>query len=290
MLLFLPALITYITLINIFTLPYAVWSVWYQKARIKQWCVLCLIVQVLLWTIFIINLLFGNLQLGEFFNLNNSQFSISNSQLAIVACCYCITILGINILVPKLSTTNATQSLQQSMNSVKANESVFEALLKQQPFYETNDCNSIIRFGNPNSKLQLTILSNPYCNPCSKMHKRIEELLQKSSNNISVQYILSSFNENLDSTNKFLIAACLIDKTDSAMQIFKDWFEKGKLLRDDYFKDMGLQMENPMIEVEFQKHELWKEKNRIRRTPTVLVNGYQLPEIYKIKDLRYFTN
>ena len=93
------------------------------------------------------------------------------------------------------------------------------ALLKKQPFYETDDCDSVIRFGNPNSKLQLTVLNNPYSNTCAGMHKRIEDLLKQVNNDISVQYILSYFNmgehtkgEHTGSplqTNKYLIAACL---------------------------------------------------------------------------------
>ena len=176
------------------------------------------------------------------------------------------------------------------MNSLKADENVFVTLLKNQPYYETEDCDSIIRFGNPDAKLRLTILSNPYCNPCSSMHQRTEEFLIQVNNNISIQYILSSFGEKLNSTNKYLIATCLADKTVPAVQILSDWFEKGRPLRDDYFKDMGLDMENPAIEVEFEKHVAWKQKTQIRATPTVLVNGYKLPESYKIEDLRYFTD
>jgi len=85
-----------------------------------------------------------------------------------------------------------------------------------------------------------------------------------------------------------LIAACLAD-THNIAQIFADWFEKGKALRDDYFKARGLNMENQAIETEFQKHEAWRKKTQIRATPTVLVTGYQLPENYKVEDLRYFT-
>ena len=73
------------------------------------------------------------------------------------------------------------------------------------------------------------------------------------------------------------------------MQLFGDWFEKGKELRDEFFSSLSLNMENPAIEVEFEKHEAWKNKNQLRGTPTVLVNGYQLPESYKVEDLRYFT-
>jgi len=36
--------------------------------------------------------------------------------------------------------------------------------------------------------------------------------------------------------------------------------------------------------------EAWKAKTQLRATPTILVNGYKLPDNYKIEDLRYFTN
>jgi len=283
LLLFSPMLLLSIVLINIFTLPFTFWSVWYQWAKAKQWCVLCLIVLVLLWSTFAVSCLFGYIRLPEV-----SYQELLN--MIVTGCCYFISILGINILVPKLNTEKATQSLRQSMNSIKANESVFMELLKKQPFYETNDCDSVICFGNPDSKLRITVLSNPYCNPCAMMHKRIEELLIKMNNYISVQYILSSFEEKLNSTNKNLIAVCLEKNINSVLKVFNDWFEEGNVLQDDYFSNLSLNMGNPEIEVEFQKHEAWKNKTQLRETPTVLVNGYQLPESYKVEDLRYFAD
>ena len=116
------------------------------------------------------------------------------------------------------------------------------------------------------------------------MHQRIDQLLQKRNNDIGVQYILSSFKEELNPTNKYLIAACLADKS-AVMHLFSDWFEKGKVLKDDYFREMNLDIETPQVEAEFQRHETWRKESRIRGTPTVLVNGYQLPERYKIEDI-----
>jgi len=277
---FSPFTIYLLALINILALPYSFWSVWYQKTKAKQWCVLCLIVQVLLWAIFIANWLLGYIQLPEF-NIRELFYLI------LIGSCYAALVLGINAFVPKFNADRAVPILRQAINGMKADENVFQAILKQQPFYETSESDSIIRFGNSAGSLQLTILTNPYCYPCSKMHKRIERLLQKNSA-IGVRYILSSFDESLNSTNKYLIAECLKNQNNIA-QIFTDWFEKGKELRDDYFKDKGLDMENPAIEAEFQKHEAWRKKTQIRATPTVLLNGYQLPENYKVEDLRYFT-
>ena len=74
------------------------------------------------------------------------------------------------------------------------------------------------------------------------------------------------------------------------LSILSALFEKGKPLKDDYFKDMGLDIESAEVEAEFLKHEAWKQKTQINATPTVLVNGYKLPESYKIEDLRYFTD
>ena len=74
-----------------------------------------------------------------------------------------------------------------------------------------------------------------------------------------------------------------------AWQLYSNWFERGKALKEAFFDDLQLDMSNPAIEIEFQKHESWKSKTQLRATPTILVNGYKLPENYKIEDLRYFT-
>jgi len=71
--------------------------------------------------------------------------------------------------------------------------------------------------------------------------------------------------------------------------LYSNWFGKGKTLREAFFSDMQLDMSNPAVEVEFQKHESWKKKAQLRSTPTILVNGYKLSESYKVEDLKYFT-
>jgi thiol-disulfide isomerase/thioredoxin len=117
-------------------------------------------------------------------------FSYSVIQLLFWGSCYLALTLSIHLFVPKFNAGKMVPILRQAVNAMKADEEVFKALLKQQPFCETNDCDSIIRFGNPDSPLRITVLTNPYCHPCSMMHKRIEKLLKKVNNNIRVQYFL----------------------------------------------------------------------------------------------------
>lgn len=276
-----PLLISHIALINLITLPYVFWSIWYQYTKVKQWCVLCLITQVILWAIFIINCLCQYIRIPE-----REVQELFN--LIMLGNCYIAIILGIHMLVSKLNISTENQRLRETINNIKADSTVFIALLKKQPFYQTDKCNSTIRFGNPNSPLQLTVLSNPYCSHCSVMHARIIQLLQKVNNNIGVQYILSSFDESINSTNKYLIASWMTSNKDAALHIFNKWFEKGKEKSDTFFKEFQLDIKKPEIEIELQKQEFWRKKNQIQLIPTILLNGYLLPPHYQIEDLQNF--
>jgi len=282
LLLFLPQTVFLLAIINIFTLPYALWSVWYQKAKARQWCPLCLIVQALLWAIFIANGIFGYIRLPE--------LDLSNLiDLLFIGGIYAICVLIFNLVIPTLSSKKEIEKIKQEINSLKANEDVFKSLLIKQPHYEVSKADSQILFGNPETQLVISILTNPFCNPCAKMHKRVEELLHKTDNKVCVQYIFSSFEPDLDFANKYLIASYLGKSHNAFERIIADWFEKGKSLKEVFFKDMQLNTDSPDVEAEFGKHEAWKEKTQLRATPTLLVNGYKLPDIYKIEDLRYFT-
>jgi hypothetical protein len=276
-LLFLPHLTFYLAIINLLVLPYSFWSVWYQQFKAKQLCVLCLTVQVLFWLTFAVNLIFRFIQWPDWDII----------QWMIIGCVFAVCVLGINILIPKLSNERLISHVKQEINSIKADETVFRSILKKQTRYEVHPSDSKIIFGNPNANLFITVFSNPYCNPCARMHRRIEKLLEKTNDRICVQYILSAFDDCWEKTNKYLIAACLEKRT--FKRIFSDWFENGQTLRDEFFNNWVLNIDTPEVETEWQKHKAWRESTQISATPTVLVNGYQLPDNYKMEDLWYFT-
>jgi len=280
--LFLPQSITLLAIVNIFTLPYSFWSVWYQKVKALQWCPLCLIIQILLWSIFVINLTFGCIQMPAF-DITFLKYLI------LIGSSYFISIFSLNLLIPTLSRGNEIEKIKQEINSIKADEEVFKTLLAKQPSYEVSNADSQILFGNPDAHLQITIITNPFCNPCAKMHKRVENLLKETKENVCIQYIFSSFRNDLDYANKYLITAYFKKDKATFRKIIADWFEIGKPLKEEFFKDLNLNINNPEVETEFQKHEAWKAKTQLRATPTILVHGHKLPDNYKIEDLRYFT-
>lgn len=275
-LLLLPSYTAYFALINIAALPYTLWSVWYQKYKAEQWCPLCLIIQAILWSIFIVNSIFGFIEIP--------QFTITD--ILLIASLYIVFILAINIIIPKLSKSNKLEQMTQELSSIKASETVFSTLLKQQPHYDVDLNTSNILFGDPNSDILVTILTNPHCNPCAKMHVRVVNLL-KQTNNLCIQYVFSSFRAELDSSNKFLTSV-YFEKTERD-KIFHLWFDKGKHDKENFFKIYRCDNDNKQVTLEFERHKEWKSKTGIVTTPTILVNGYKLPDNYKIEDLKYIT-
>ena len=210
-------------------------------------------------------------------------------QLIIVCCIYAIPILTLTLLLPKLTEGNQVSQLRQEINSIKSNEDVFKTLLTQQPCYEVSNSDSQILFGNPDAQLKVSILTNPFCNPCAKMHARVETLLKETKGNACIQYIFSAFNKDLEYANRYFTAIYLEKGNTVAWQLYTDWFANGKALKEAFFENLHFDMTNPAIEEEFQKHQSWKEKTQLRATPTIIVYSYKLPDNYKIEDLRYFT-
>lgn len=274
-----PQLISYLSLIGCFTLLFSFWSIWYQMVKVKQWCPLCLIVQLLFWLQFFINMAFGFIDIPSF----------ALEHLFVVACLFGIPVLCISLLYPRLESGLKVEKIVQEMNSIKMRDEVISALLRKQPFHVVDNSDSKIIFGNPSAKIKITILTNPHCEPCGLMHRRVEKLLAKIGEKISVQYIFSSFNEELEICSKYLIAIYLNSSVEQRKEAFNDWFEKGKYQKEDFFKRYPQNMEDNSVKIEFEKHNSWKAESGLAATPTILVNGYILPREYRLEDIPYFT-
>lgn len=274
-----PSLTTYLALVNICALPYTVWSIWYQKFKAKQWCTLCVIVQLLLWAIFSINLVFSYIQLP-------SSFVISD--ILSTGIIYAVPALLINLFLPVYTRSKRINHISHEINNLKMSDEVFLSSLKQQQQIEAKDSDSRILFGDPNARLKITVLTNPHCNPCSIMHKRLIKLLKDTNNKICVQYVFSSFHESLDDSCLFLISTYLNNEKETVHKIYHEWYSGGNQEKESFFKKYNF-TEDKEARLEFNKHTQWKEINKLTATPTVIINGYNFPENYKIEDMKYFT-
>lgn len=282
LLLFTPKLLPYWVFLNMLGVCYSFWSVWYQKFKAKAWCPLCLIVQLIFWLLFITSLLSGLVKLPEFAILDILSMSLI----------YGIPILLIHLLLPTQIASKKLTNITQQFNNLKMNDKVFASMLKEQTFYEIPKDMPTIIFGNPDAQNTITVFSNPHCGPCARMHRKIEKLLEDTNNQFRIQYILSSFNSTLISSCEFFLYINKIYTGEERNRIYNEWFEKGKYNREDFFKKYSFVVEENIISEEYQKHIDWKEKTKLRATPTVIFDGYELPEMFfqQIEKLAFFTD
>lgn len=274
-LLYLPNFVFYITVINILALPYSFWSIWYQKYIARQWCPLCLIIQVLLWTIFLINMYFSQA----------IPLNISFEVFFTIITAYIFSCLIINQITPFFSLKLDYTKVVQRLNQLRADEGVFSLLLKKEPFYQVDLSNSHIFFGNPNSRNLITIFSNPYCDPCAKVHDKMKRLLAYTNNDLCIQYIFASVDEETEIGCRFLIS---IYKhiTDRRDEIYSLWFENGKSFKEYLLNRYSSYLYAEWVSQEYSKHYLWQKKTQISVTPTILFRGHKLPDNYEVEDIK----
>lgn len=275
------ALLSAAAWLNVLALPYTVYSIYYQARIVKQWCPMCLTVQVVLVLLFVISLFGGFLSITFLSLFTFLPFIISIG----------LVFLSVYVLLPALEKAKAAKHYLQSLQRLKHNPQIFEALLaKQKQITEPTEGLGII-LGNPDGKYHLIKVCNPYCGPCAGAHPVIDELIENNSE-IRLQIIFTPSPDADDYRNKPIKNLLAVRQNGSDIEIKKaldEWY----LAEDkDYerfnklypYSQEILDSQIPKIE---KMHE-WCEKVNIEFTPTFFLNNHQLPELYSVADLRYF--
>lgn len=280
LLVLIPSSSEFVTVINWIAMLYGIWSIYYQWRVAKSWCVLCIIVQTIIWAM-------GIIAAMPYFTTPFMFSLICSLQSCIV---FTISIVAVHQYASACTTEKECVHAVQRYHALKANGDVAKALIEKSEYHETTLSDSSIIFGNPNAKIRLTILSNPHCNPCARMHKRVERLLSMKEKEICVQYIFSSFNETLEDSSRYLIYCYISNHIDEALRKLASWYAKDKFDYERIFKNNVEHLHTEEIENEMEKHRNWRNRTSITATPTILVNGHILPKEYVLEDLAMIAN
>lgn len=265
-----PDVIFVLGIVNILILPYTLWSLWYQKVKIRRWCTLCVLVQIVLWGLALVFCLTG---------LYHSPFRLV-TLLALPF--YCLAVLSVHYYAGIKEKQNALEASNVANRARLCREDVLFHFLKQQPYYEVTDEDSVMLAGNPEAEICLTLVCNPYCNPCAEAHRVIARML-KNNPRIKVRYVLTAHKENLILPSLYLISSYF--KKGGA--VFDEWFSLDAKAR----KKVNLEIENvderKRAEEELSHHGECVSRCKVKMTPTMLVNGYVLPAEYAYEDIEY---
>ena len=267
--------------LNMLALPYTLFSVYYQWRVAKQWCVLCLAVQALL--------LLGGV------NVIANGFSSSLPPFTFLFIANCLLLYLLPPLIwyavkPYILRLQEAKNTKREYLRIKFNAEIFETLLKKQKSIHIPVDGLGIDLGNPAATNTLVKVCNPYCGPCAKAHPEIEKLLEENKN-LKAKIIFTAPDDPENISFKpvnHLLAINEQGNYKKTKQSLDDWYLAEKkdyeLFAAKYPMNGELTMQGGKIEA----MNKWCKAMEINFTPTIFLNGNQLPGAYSIGDLQYF--
>jgi len=269
-------LITLLAVINVLSLPFTFYSIYYQWRLAKQWCFFCCAVQGLLWLEFFVYLSFSP-KLGE---------SPEPKDFALLFACMLIPLIIWVFIKPHLLMSKHVQQLKQQLRRFKYNAELFRRLLNDEVKYNLPDDNDTLLTGNHNAENVITIISNPFCNPCAKTHQLLDEWLN-GRNDIKLQTVFYTTIKNED--KKLIVANYLMSlqveyNRITVNQALNYWY------REKNFE--SLMKKYPLNELQnsqekLEKQRLWFNLVGATVTPLIFINGRKLPALYQPEDIKY---
>ncbi len=266
--------------ISLLAIPITLYSLYYQYAIVKKWCLLCLSIIGVLWLQAAIPLITNTF-------INNFVLS----DFATVGILASIVWLVWNYVKPLV--TDITELKKEKIENVKfkRNYTLFSSLLQKSPQINTEIENSQeIIFGNPNSSLEIVLVTNPFCGHCKPVHKHIDEILQRYHQNVKIttRFTINSKNKE---DNLVKITSKLLEIYDkkgesTCLKAMSEIYENGNT--EAWLKKWGNCNNVNHYISELEKGSNWCKENAINFTPEVLINGRSFPKEYNRTDLIFF--
>ena len=271
-----------ITYCHLFVLPYVLYSLYYQKKVVKQWCSLCLTVQILIILLFTIALIGGaytqikELTIRSFLGLFGIMFLSSTLTY----------FLWLFIKYKKSS-----DYFESSFIQIKYNPMVFQSLLEQEEKIIMPVDNYGITMGKKNGKYQIIKVCNPYCSHCADAQNELQKLMNDNGEiGLRIIFINDPDTESykqtpIDAFLSFYYEGCDMEP------ILSEWYDSEEKNIDFFNQRHPLKehfitknMDNAKAMCHFC------DEMKITGTPTLFINGYRLPDVYHVDDLKYLLN
>lgn len=267
-----------LAIINIFCLPYTVYSLWYQIRIAKKWCTLCCMVQALLWLEFVV--VFPNIYSFDKYYFSASAVTTVLLSFFLPAFCWFI-------IRPWLTELNHAKWLRDQLKRLKYNDRLYAALMAEQERLEMPDDNNSIILGSSYAKHRITVVSNTHCQPCSRAHTLLNTYILERAD-IQLQIIFSTPEGKKDDRVKVAAHMMALYKKDSSKVSFAldDWYDQRQKSYGEWSKMYPVDIEASLYK-SLDVQRLWCKNSKITGTPTIFINGRRLPAVYSPEDIRY---
>lgn len=269
-----------IHLISILASIITLYSIYYQYAIIKKWCLLCLTIVGILWIQSAIS--YSSIELSSLITIYN---------ITIIILSYTTVYIIWNYLKPVFIQQKDLQKDKIAYLKFKKNYALFDSLLQRSLTLDTNINNSQeIIFGNTSSKLELLIITNPFCGHCKPVHTIIEDILKRHENSVRI-VVRFNINVNHLESNQIKVTSRLIELyniqgPEVCRQAMSAIYQGENV--EKWIQNWGVTNNLKASLSILTTEKEWCTSNTINFTPEILINGKAYPKEYERQDLLYF--
>lgn len=260
---------------TICSIPYVIFSIYYQLFRIRKICPFCMFVILILilecvWTLFHLDVLIkGHLICWEVL------FPI---------CFLLLIICGWLIMKPIIRKVKDGSFYKYKYLRLKKNPQIFNASLEKAQSFNMEILPTELILGNPEATITITTVVNTNCAPCARMHRRINSILEEFGNDVRVIVRFMLVNNNQKETFYF-IRLYYLKGASIFSEALHDWYQDNNynyLIRK-YFDVQKYALEDKLI----QHWVNWYDKTKISSTPTIFLNDKKIEQEYDMDDIRW---
>jgi uncharacterized membrane protein/protein-disulfide isomerase len=268
-------------LLNLISLPFTIYSFYYQGKIARNWCLLCCVVQSLLIFECIAQFTAFTFNPALLLTTGIGEWSAMLACLLLPATCWVL-------LRPLFIKLKQIEPLQQQLRKFKYNSELFNGLLHNQKQYPAPAEDWSIVLGNKQAEHVITMVTNPYCSPCIKVHNILDEWLDANAD-IQVRVVFTANNTDDDIKTpvaRHLMALNQLANKKTIKNALHDWYAQKQKNYHTWAKAYPVTIDETQY-YKIDEQSQWCQIVGVNATPTLLINGYRLPKEYQVQDIKY---
>lgn len=269
--------------VNIIASLFIPYSIYYQAVVVKQWCPLCL---------GILAVLLVNLGGAALFLMRepNPWAQVAEYRSVIVILLGLLVWTLTMIAIPLIREARDSKNYETRWKKLKYHPDIFHSFLEKSNKIPAPPDDLGIVVGNPDASLEIIKVCNPYCGPCSKAHPELDRLV-KNNANVKIRIIFTATGDGDDRRTlpvSHLLAIHAMSGAQKVRQALDDWYMASQKNYEQFSAQYPVNGELAQQQHKIHAMRDWCNAMKIRATPTIFINGYELPETYRVTDLKNF--
>ena len=264
--------------LSIGSLPAILYSIYYQRFKIRSWCPLCLGIVAVLLLQFLIQL-----PVYEGLYMKLTTFFV-------YGCIAGLLILSWVFSKELLSTKREYKALRIENLTFRRNHNLFIPYYTSLQKIDTNQTEVLpIKIGAKTPLVTLSIITNPLCKMCGEAHKMYMDVLEKHPEEIQLifKFLVPYANPNDSKTqvSERLLQLYFEDGEEAFTHGYEEWYTKVSV--EDWFDTWG-KCSDVMYNNILKKQVSWCLDQGIDSAPAILINEKLFPQTYHPTDVANF--